>query len=264
MIKQLLLPFILILGFTTFAQDQKTLILGRLTDSIGPVRNVNIINLQTNQGTFSLDDGTFTMYAIEGDTLQVSSIQHVTRKIIITPKIISTRILRIKLTTSTYVLEEFELRKNNLAGRLGVDINDVPKNVRDSLLREVMDFSNVNFKQKDLTIDAISRAKPPIVNTVANSLSGAGASATIPFKDKESLLRKELAQKKAVPNKILSELGESFFFEALEIPRDNYYHFLEYCNHLGIENLHKENKTLELIKIFQKESIPYLKIIKKE
>ncbi|MCG1037053.1 carboxypeptidase-like regulatory domain-containing protein [Polaribacter sargassicola] len=264
MIKKLLLPFILILAFTTFAQNQKTLILGKLTDSIGPIKNANIINLKTNQGTFSLDDGTFNIHAKQGDTLQISSIQHKTQKFAITKEIISSRILKIKLNATTYILEEFELRKNNLVGTLTVDLNDVPKNRKDSLLRETMDFSNVNFNQKDYTIDAISKAKPPIVNTVPNSTPVGGASASIPFKDKESKLRKELAQKKAVPDKILSELGESFFFEVLKIPRDNYYHFLEYCNPLGIEDLHKENETLELIKIFQKESIPYLKIIKND
>jgi hypothetical protein len=45
---------------------------------------------------------------------------------------------------------------------------------------------------------------------------------------------------------------------------EKYFHFLEYCNPLGIENLHKEGKNLELIKILRTESISYLKIIKKE
>jgi hypothetical protein len=54
------------------------------------------------------------------------------------------------------------------------------------------------------------------------------------------------------------------FFDKLQIPVENYFHFLEYCNPLGIGKLHTENKLLELIKIFEKESISYLKIIKKE
>jgi len=76
-------------------------------------------------------------------------------------------------------------------------------------------------------------------------------------------LRKKLANQKAFPYKVLSELWEKFFFEKLKIPVDNYFHFLEYCNPLGVEKLHEENNILELIKIFEKESISYLKIIKK-
>jgi hypothetical protein len=150
-------------------------------------------------------------------------------------------------------------------GRLGVDINAVPTDKRDSLLRNVMDFSNVNMKKAEADDYIDKRVRPQIVNTDPNSkFVGAGAAIVMPFKDHESILRKKLARQKAIPYKILSELGEQFFFDELKIPKDNYFHFLEYCNPLGIEDLHKENKTLELIKIFQKESKTYLKIIKKE
>ncbi|MGY0426867.1 MAG: hypothetical protein ACWIPI_08585 [Polaribacter sp.] len=73
-----------------------------------------------------------------------------------------------------------------------------------------------------------------------------------------------MARKKDFPYKIMSELGEKFFFEKLKIPVDNYFHFLEYCNPLGIEQLHKDGKLLDIIKIFERESKTYLKIINKK
>ena len=264
MAKKLLQLFLLFFTCISLSQEKGTLITGQIIDSLGIVKNANIINLKTNQGTFSSDDGNFGIFVSIGDALQISSIQHITRKITISKKKIENKSLKIKLIPNTYVLEEFELKRNHLMGRLGVDVNAVPTDVKDSLLRNVMDFSNVDFKSKDFKIDEIDKSKPPIVNTVPNSFGGAGASAKIPFKDHESILRKELNRKKAVPQKILTELGEQFFFDELKIPKDNYFHFLEYCNPLGIEDLHKENKILEMIKIFQKESVPYLKIIKKE
>ncbi|MDP4599932.1 MAG: hypothetical protein NWS84_02165, partial [Polaribacter sp.] len=89
---------------------------------------------------------------------------------------------------------------------------------------------------------------------------------SIAFKNSEKLwaLRKELEQKKAFPYKLLAELGDKFFFDDLKIPLDNYFHFLEYCNPLGIEKMHKEGKLLEVIKIIRTESVTYLKIIKNE
>ena len=131
-----------------------------------------------------------------------------------------------------------------------------------------MDFSDVNFNAPDNTIDAVKRAKPPIVNTMESAMpmAGAGAKAIIPFKYSEKLwaLRKKLEQKKQFPYKILSELGDKFFFDELKIPIDNYFHFLEYCNPLGIEELHKKGRNLEIIKILKTESKTYLKLIKKE
>ncbi|KGL64024.1 hypothetical protein [Polaribacter sp. Hel1_85] len=264
MIKKLLELFLLFFTIISLSQEKQILISGKILDSIGIVKNANIINLKTNQGTFSFDDGSFSIFVHIGDSLQISSVQHITKKMKIRKETTAKNSLIIRLKSNTYVLDAFELKRHNLTGRLGIDIKNIPTDKKDSLLRNVMDFSNVDFKKKDFRIDENMKAKPPIVNTVPNSFSGAGASVSIPFKDKESILRKELNRKKAVPYKILSTLGKKFFFDELKIPKDNYFHFLDYCNPLGIEKLHQENKILELIKIFQKESVPYLKIIKKE
>ncbi|WP_405604269.1 carboxypeptidase-like regulatory domain-containing protein [Polaribacter sp. Asnod1-A03] len=267
MLKNILIILLLHITIITFSQERQTFLSGKVIDSLGAVKNVNIINLKTNQGTFSSDNGLFKIYASEGDSLQISSVQYITRKINVNKAIINNKFILINLKPNTYALDEFELKKYHLTGRLGIDLKQVPTNIRDSLLRKTMDFSKINMNL-GMEDDHISRkVKPHKVETDPTLLiSGIsiGTKIPIPIKDHESILRKKLSQKKAVPNKILSELGESFFFEVLKIPKDNYYHFLEYCNHLGIEDLHKENKILELIKIFQKESVPYLKIIKKE
>lgn len=269
MLKKLLLPvLILIFVSHTFSQEQRKLIRGKVIDSLGIVKNANIINLKTKQGTFSSNQGLFRIFVSEGDTLSISSVQYLTKKMVITENIIDQKDLTVLLKSSIYNLDEFDLKRHNLMGRLGVDSKDVPRNKQDSILRDVMDFSNVDFSKKDFTVDEISKAKPPIVNTMAGAISmaGAGAAAVMPFKDSERLwaLRKKLAQKKAFPYKVLSELGEKFFFDELKIPLDKYFHFLEYCNPLGIEDMHKEGKLLELIKILRTESISYHKIIKNE
>ncbi|WP_435414766.1 hypothetical protein [Polaribacter aestuariivivens] len=268
MIKKILFFIsICLFSISTYSQSGRAIINGKVTDSLSTVRNANIINLKTNQGTFTADDGEFRIFVKEGDSLRVSSIQHNTTFVIINKKNIESKFINVKLYYKTIVLDTFELRRNNLSGRLGIDTKSVPKNKKDSLLRSVMDFSDVNMKvvEGDDYID--KRVRPPINNTdPTRNFVGAGATAIIPFKYSERLwaLRRELAVKKEFPYKIMSELGEKFFFEELKIPVENYFHFLEYCNPLGIEKLYKEGKTLEIIKMLQRESKSYLKIIKKE
>jgi hypothetical protein len=267
MIRKIFLLFLFgFVTFSNFSQQRRTFMLGKVTDSLSTVKNANIINLKTNQGTFSSDNGAFRMFVRRGDTLRISSIQHITRFILINKKDINNKSVNIKLNYNTVSLDTFELKRHNLYGRLGIDSKSVPINKKDSLLSVLMDFSQVNMKIIEGD-DHIDKMKPPINNVDPTAaFAGVGVGASIPFKDSARLwaLRKELARKKAFPYKIMSELGEKFFFKELKIPVNNYFHFLEYCNPLGIEELHKKKKNLEIIKIFQTESKTYLEIIKKE
>ena len=267
MTKKIQLTFILFfIFFLSFSQNQKTVIYGKIIDSLGTVKSANIINIKTNQGTFSSDSGEFRIFVSEGDSLRISSVQHITKIITIKKSNLKDTKIKINLKSNIYVLDEFDLKRHNLTGRLGIDSKNIPVDKRDSLLNKLMDFSKINMKivEGDDYID--QRVRPPVNNADPTAaFVGAGASASIPFKHSERLwaLRKKLARKKAFPYIILSELGEKFFFVKLKIPIEKYFHFLEYCNPLGIENLHKEGKILEIIKVFQTESISYLKIIEK-
>ena len=266
--KLLFLLFAFIFQINTFSQERKKLITGSVKDSLGIVINANIINQNTKQGTFSNDNGLFRIFVSKNDTIRISSVQHVTKKIVITERIFEDETLPVELKSTVYTLNGIEFRKNQLKGSLGLDVKVVPKNEKDSLLRNAMDFSNVDFSKPDNTIDEIKKVKPPIVNTMegAMPMAGAGAKIGMAFKYSERLwaLRKKLEQKKNFPYKILSELGDQFFFDELKIPVDNYFHFLEYCNPLGIEDMYAKGRTLEIIKILKRESKSYLKIIKKE
>ena len=270
MFKKLLSSILLLFISLTFCAQQKyTIISGKIIDTLGIVKNANIININNNQGTFSNDEGLFRIFVAIGDSIQISSIQHVSQKIKVEKRIFEEKNIEIKLKLSTFILDEFELKRHNLSGRLGIDVKDVPKDKKDSLLRAVMDFSKIKMNTPQDEDYTDKRVRPQIVNVDPNSrFVGVGAcvTANIPFKYSERLwaLRKDLAFKKGFPYKLISELGDKFFFDDLKIPLDNYFHFLEYCNPLGIEQLHKKGKLLEVIKILKDESISYLKIIKNE
>ncbi|QVY65527.1 hypothetical protein [Polaribacter sp. Q13] len=268
--KKLFQLFLFFTTLTSLAQERQTLIAGRVLDSLGVVKRANIINLKTNQGTFSFDDGRFQIHVSLGDSLRFSTIQHVTQIITINKEIIDNKALIVRLKFNTYVLDEFELKRNNLTGKLALDVKNIPTEEKYALLKSNMDFSNVDFSIVDHRIDANDRVKSTPVNTVANSYSGINAGGLIQglFSskkfEKSQLLDEKFDRKKAFRNKILSELGEDFFFEKLKIPKEKYFHFLDYCDYLDLDKIYNENKILKLIEIFQKESIPYLKILKEE
>ncbi len=262
-----LLFLVIFFNFTaTFGQSKK-LIYGNVRDSIGAVKDVNILNISNKVGTVSNRDGYFRILARPGDTIQFTSVQHLTQRIKISDFLFKEGNLTIFLLTKTYQLDEFELKRTELVGRLGIDIAKVTKDKRDSILRSLMDFSDIdmNAKVADDWID--QRVRPELVDTdPINNFFTAGAAVYIPFKYSEKLwrLRRELDYRKSFPYKILVDLGETFFFEELEIPVERYFHFLEYCNPLGIEKLYLKKNYLKVIEILRAESKSYLKLIKKE
>src|SRR6056300_187199 len=108
--KKTLLLLLLNVCTISYAQERKKLITGTVTDSLGIVKNANIINLKTKQGTFSNDDGRFRIFVSKGDTLRVSSVQHQTKKIVVSKDVFDNEEITIQIKLTVYTLEEIELK----------------------------------------------------------------------------------------------------------------------------------------------------------
>lgn len=50
--------------FTANSQSKRYIITGKITDSLGVIKNANIINLNTYQGTFSSDQGLYRIFCL--------------------------------------------------------------------------------------------------------------------------------------------------------------------------------------------------------
>ena len=143
--KILFIIFIISLSTDIFSQEKRKIITGKVQDSTGVIKNANIINFKTNQGTFSSAQGLFRIFVSKGDSLSVSSVQYRPKIIIITERILEQKNIKVILKAATYTLAEFELKRHNLMRILGIDSKNVKRNLQDSLLKNVMNFSNVDF-----------------------------------------------------------------------------------------------------------------------
>lgn len=261
--------FLIVLIFNSsslLAQKNKFWLYGKLKDSSSVVKNANIINLKTNKGTFSNDFGDYKIVVSVGDTLQFSSVQHKTIYRIVNNFIYRSEVLDVFMISSTYELDEVVLKRNDLDGFLSLDLKKTPEDRKAEALKRTMDFSNANMKAIYNGDYIDQRVRPPTNNVDPTAMfAGAGGGVSIPFKYSERLwaLRKDIEFRTNFPAMLLSEFGEPFFENDLKIPTDNYYNFLEYCNPLGIEDLFKQNRKIELINVLKKESISYLLLLNK-
>ena len=237
MIKQLPITLLLLITLGATAQNKRKFLYGFLSDELGVIANAHIINLNTQQGTFSNDLGEFRILAKPNDTLQISFVGYETKKV--------------KVTSLHFGMEENEIK----------DIGIKKK-------KKALDFSMIDFSEKViLDIDEVDRSKPPsMIKTTDPTAKFAGvgggfSSGLDKYSQQLKRTRKTIQFKESFPKMLLSEFGEHFFYKELNIPKDKYLLFLEYCNPLGIEKLYKQKQLLKVIAILQQESKSYLKVI---
>ena len=266
------LPLLIFISFFTltagFAQiKNKFWVQGKVIDSAGVVKDVHVVNLKTNQGTFTNDFGDYKMIASIGDTLRYTSVNHQTVKRVVNQFIYTSEVLDVFMPVATVELDEFDLKRHDLNGYLSLDRKKTPVDRKAEALRNTMDFSGVDMRVQYDGDFIDQNVRPEVVEVdPTRAFVGAGATAIIPFKYSERLwaLRRKVDFQTAFPQMLMSEFGETFFEKDLKIPKNKYHHFLEYCNPLGIENLYQQNRKIELINILREESKKYLKLNEEE
>lgn len=264
--KFLLTLFLLSIFGNVYAQNKKIFLYGIVRDSLGIVKNVNVFNLTSKVGTFTDDFGKYEILVSEGDSLRFSSVQHKDLYRVVTNFTVDRMSKDVYLTRNAIALEEVVIKNTYLQGILSLDKNKTPEDRRANALKNNLDLSKFNMNAHFPEDHISSKVKPPQRNVDPTAMfAGVGASAYFKFKHSEKLwaLRRKLDYQALFPYLIKEELGENFFFNELKIPKEKYFHFLEYCNPLGVEDLYKTNK-LKVITILKKESKTYLALLSKK
>lgn len=266
--KKLLILSLLSLFFSLFSSAQmhdKFWIKGKVTDSIGAVKDAHIVNLNTKKGTFTNEFGDYKIVVAIGDTLQFSSVNHQMVKRIMNAFVYSSEVLDIFMPIKTVALEEFELKRNDLAGFLTLDVKKTPIDRRAEALKRTMDFSNVDMtiKQNDDYIDR--RVRPTVVITdPTQKYKGIGLG--IPFlrkKKKKKIRQIERFKPSTFTHQKVYELCGKSFFENLKIPKNEVLNFIDYCNQFNIKKLYDEDQVLELAVLLEREAPNFLKRLKR-
>ncbi len=264
----LLLLFFLTVSFKIFAQENRKFIYATIKDKIGEVSNAHIINLKTNQGTYTNEEGEFRILAKVNDSLQISFVGYKTTFFKVKIKNFGLFQNEIILEKEALELDEIILKKHDLIGSLGVDTKKTPKDIGKEKSKTALDFSMIDFEKiVSTTVDDIDRSKAPNMQKETDPTAkfagvGSGFSAgPDKYAAEKRRLRRLIKFKENFPKKLLSEFGEKFFFDELKIPKEKYHHFLAYCSPLNIEKKHKNGNILEVIKILRQESKSYLKVI---
>jgi len=256
-------PLLLLLIFMyhgASSQKKRTLLKGIVYNTAStPIENTHIVNLTTMTGTISNKSGVFTLMVNKGDWIQVSNIQFRTKKIKLKKGTLKEGVLSVYLIPVTNVLEEAVIKKK-LTGVLALDRSDKKKDTIPKIDKKYYNFSKMDLSIKTplyKPLDSEKLADPTMNNAPITifKVEFGGSS------KKKQAQRNEINFMENFPQKLKNELGENFFFVKLKIPKERYFHFLQYCSPFDIEQLFKDQKRLEILKILLKESKSYLLLL---
>ncbi len=248
--------FILIfLAMKCFSQENPVILYGNIISFNKSVSDVHVFNLNNKHGSISNNFGNFEITASLNDTLFFSSIQFKRKIIIITENHIKSNKILIQLIPLVNILDEVFLK--GLTGSLEIDGRNIPK---DTLPKH--NFAIIPGEVSKLRPDyEKDLSKPPNSEAFTNPIQmyGIGGSVAIPDKryEEQRKFKHILSRKKQFPIKIINELGVDFFTTNLKIQEGKINHFISYCEYRNIIDTYYNNNLMEVIQIFQEESIVY-------
>lgn len=232
-----------------FSQSSDLVFLrGKVISASKEVKDINVINLRSQNSTITNDNGNYSLFVKIGDTLQFSGWQTLTKNHVIHEADLSKKLLVLHLEPQAIPLDEVTIidYKNINAVSLGILEKPAKKYTpAERKLKVAKDF-DVGFYE--IMVPNIFFSIDPIINAIS------GRTAAL----KKDL---EIERKQAVIKNIEMLYNDTFFIEKLKIPSDYVKGFLFYVS--DDEELKKvlvtKNKTkIEFILI--KLSNSYLQI----
>ncbi len=223
---KLIIPLLFCLKIHT--QEQKILINGTVKSNNNPVENIHIINLSAHTGSLSNSHGEFQITIKVNDILLFSGITYNHLKIIIDKETFEKRELHVNLIKKIYHLDEVDLSKKDLSGKLLTD----SKNYKDSIVRKgaPLNLRNIDFKIPSLSVAKQLDPDNLSVNTDQSIPLGGdviGLFNTIlgdPLGKLANNIKKKKEQKETYNNqrknildKIRNELRDQFFINDLHL-----------------------------------------------
>ena len=235
-----------------------------IADSLS-VEGITITNKTTNRYSVSDNEGNFSLYAREKDTLVFSSMNYSSKSVVLNSSDFKMKVLRIKLESHITELDEVVIDPNSLTGDLDKD----SKNIKVTQI-------NPNINKKDAL--ATQYEADGVTAVYNKAMEGPGAIAPLYqpdlikivkmfglFKGKKEDKKVVFTSSKIFPEAVQEKLPESFFLDTLKLKKDQIGLFLAYCeNDPRAQGLLYANKEFDLVDFLISKKPEYLKSLEKK
>ncbi len=221
-----LIPFLFLAStLSLFAQEttpQKVSGIIVNSNTLFPISNVNIINLNKVKGTITNSKGAFEIEATVSDTLHITCIGFQSLKVRVTNDWVKNGSTKIQLTEKAIALEEVIVQGYNLTGYLEIDTKYIPEkeNYRYSISGLPSAYEAGEYSPK-----AFSRVMNSIFNPADMLYNFFGK------KPKELKKLKEMKKDDSVKNLLESKFDRETIAVLLGIDKSEIAEILQHCNY---------------------------------
>ncbi len=225
-------------SFFCFAQEDRTMLKGRLLYRNNNIVAANVMNTTAKANTITDSEGSFEIPVRVGDEITFSSVQHKIRTVKITPEIIKNKRLVVSVNERITFLDEVVVG---------------PENQEKFLDLKKEEFTSVDYTQ-DKSTRLVNRAADD--RQLANGLNIVNVAKLV---SRLLVNAKKDKSKKLIPSEILPYLFDDEFFENIlglnpEQTQD-FIHVMD--DKLPTKTLFKKDKEFQLIDYLIKESTLY-------
>ncbi len=212
-----------------------------------PIKEAHIVNLKTNQGTYSNDLGKYQIQASLGDSLKITSVQYATIIRMVTKFDLKSKVINIYMKDKTYVLDEIVLKKTELIGSLALDMKR-KKKARNEVSAVSLQLPNAGNKK-------MSHIERKIYTA---STSSGGIPLNLLFNVFSGRMKKLREEKKIIEEnndvEFMLEKIKHFLVSDFNIKKEDHYRFLYFCRSDSTFNKGLLRDELALIKFLQLKS----------
>ncbi len=224
--RYLVVFFLLITSLTAFSQENTTIqkVSGTIQNdnTLLPIANVNVINLNKAIGTTTNTKGYFEIEASVNDTLHISFIGFQSLKVRVTNDWIKNKTTKIQLTEKAIALEEVIIMPYNLTGYLEIDSKLIP--MRENYRYSISGLQQ-GYEAGEYSPNAFGRVMGSIFNPADMLYNFFGK------KPKELKRLKEIKKDNSVREMLESKYDREMIAVLLGIDKQELAEIMERCNY---------------------------------
>tara|TARA_R110000868_G_scaffold30589_5_gene112951 strand:- start:8158 stop:8913 length:756 start_codon:yes stop_codon:yes gene_type:complete len=238
----LLFVFSITLGFSQ--DEDRTLLRGKVMYRNSNVQNENVINVNTEKGVITNNDGEYAIHVKVGDELVFTALNYQIKRVVITQEILDNNRLVVEVNEKVTELDEVVVTPEN----------------QDAFIK----VKNEEFKEYHYELDETAAVENIALSETERGMQN-GLNFVNIFKAIAKGLKGEHGETTEVkPLKVSDVLrqvyDDSFFVRDLELPQDKITEFLYYCDtRLPAQSLLKKTNEFELIDFLVNQSKDFRK-----